>query len=490
MPREQRPNAVPPRSSTTLSDPQLSKPLFRPIHPVQVSRAADQEQAGEDLLNERAHLGKREPWAGAGTAAFALEKRIGHGTDHHVMVPPRIRAALEMIEAEFGFEILIVLFDRPALMGQPDDLGQRRGRGQRDEVVLATPGRAQAPFAQEPNFRGEASLPPIGRRRDAAGGKVGFPGRIRSVAPRHAVPRPCQQRVAEAADAERLLIGPAAGAIARRRLRAIDAQGGRAAEDRQRRRNAQRIGQAQPMQHLADRPVVAVFGVGHHRGQGQAGRSRAAHQRQGEPPLLLKDDGHGNPRRGAADGVARPRLGQIEQGTHRPRALSRPQRGGDRDLAIRHFAQRAAVLARRPDRMGTRLGKARLVEDQNAGALGDLRSQPAPHDLGLPRRVRDEVLEGLIRGRLADAREHRRHRLARAVAQQPVDVLAQRRVLRAMTEAVLELIQPSRQASQQRPRMPIEHRRAAYRNSTERTMSSISITHGFPRESNDLTKSY
>jgi glucose/arabinose dehydrogenase len=70
-----------------------------------------------------------------------------------------------------------------------------------------------------------------------------------------------------------------------------------------------------------------------------------------------------------------------------------------------------------------------------------------PQDLGLPRGMGDEVLEGLIGGRLADPLEHRRHRLARAVAQQPVDVLAQRHVLRAMTEAVLELIQPSRQAS-------------------------------------------
>jgi hypothetical protein len=42
-------------------------------------------------------------------------------------------------------------------------------------------------------------------------------------------------------------------------------QGG--AEDRERRRNAQRIGQARPMQQLADRPVVGVFDVGDHGGQ-------------------------------------------------------------------------------------------------------------------------------------------------------------------------------------------------------------------------------
>ena len=244
------------------------------------------------------------------------------------------------------------------------------------------------------------------------------------------------------------------------------------------------------MQHLAHRPVVAVFGVGDHGGQGQAGRPCAAHQRQGEAPLLLKHQAHRDPRFGAPHQIARPAFGHIEQGPQRPRALSRPQRGGDRDLAIRDLAQRAAVLARRPHRMRTRFGEARFVEDQNAGALGQSRPQPTPDRLGVPRRVRDEVLKRLIGRRLADARQHRGHRLAGAVAQQPVDILAQRHVLRAMTEAVLELIQPSRQSAQQRPRVPIEHCGAAYRQSVNRTMSSIQITHRFLRESDDVTKSY
>jgi hypothetical protein len=63
-------------------------------------------------------------------------------------------------------------------------------------------------------------------------------------------------------------------------------------------------------------------------------------------------------------------------------------------------------------------------------------------------------------------------------------------VLRAMTEALFEVIQPMRQSSQQRPRVPIEHWRAGYRQSMNRTMSSIQITHAFLRESDDVTKSY
>jgi hypothetical protein len=63
-------------------------------------------------------------------------------------------------------------------------------------------------------------------------------------------------------------------------------------------------------------------------------------------------------------------------------------------------------------------------------------------------------------------------------------------VLRAPAEAVLELIEPSRQASQQRPCVLIEHCTAAYRSSAICTMSSIQITRGFPQESNEVTKSY
>ena len=143
-----------------------------------------------------------------------------------------------------------------------------------------------------------------------------------------------------------------------------------------------------------------------------------------------------------------------------------------------------------PTECGPDLGKLVSSRIRMPVRSGVTRPQPPPDHLGLPRRMRDEVLKGLIRRRLADPLEHRRHRLARAVAQQAIDILPQRHVLRAMAEAVLELIQPPRQSSQQRPRVPIEHWAAAYRTRENCTMSSIVITRGFPRESDEVTKSY
>jgi hypothetical protein len=59
--------------------------------------------------------------------------------------------------------------------------------------------------------------------------------------------------------------------------------------------------------------------------------------------------------------------------------------------------------------------------------------------------MRDEVLQRLIRARIAEPRPHRFHRLAATVAQQALDIPTQRPALRAMAEAVFEQLQPREQ---------------------------------------------
>src|SRR3954453_24059390 len=86
-------------SSTTLSDPRLTNPLFGLLHPVHVPRATDEEQTGEDFLDEGAYLRKREPRSGAAPHPFRLQEGIRHGADHHVMLPARISSPFEVVEA-------------------------------------------------------------------------------------------------------------------------------------------------------------------------------------------------------------------------------------------------------------------------------------------------------------------------------------------------------------------------------------------------------
>src|SRR6476620_1909668 len=154
-------------TSTTLSDPQLLNPLFGLVHPPHVLRAADHQQPCENLLYERPNLRKREPQSLSRPHPFGLKKGVGNGADHHVMLPTGVRPSFEVIETELGFEVLVVLFDRPAVMGEPHQLRQRSRRRQRHEVMLAPTGRAEAAFAEQPDFWSETSMPPVGGRRHA-----------------------------------------------------------------------------------------------------------------------------------------------------------------------------------------------------------------------------------------------------------------------------------------------------------------------------------
>ena len=153
-----------------------------------------------------------------------------------------------------------------------------------------------------------------------------------------------------------------------------------------------------------------------------------------------------------------------------------PERRRRRDLAIGDLAQRATVLARDADRVRALFGKAGPVEDQDAAPFRNDRSQATPDPARVPRRVRDEVLKGLVRDRLGHARQHRLHRLALAVAEHALHVGPQGHQLRAMPEAALELLEPAHEALDARGRRLVDHRAAPYQTLTKSTMSSIQIT--------------
>src|SRR5687768_12857664 len=102
-------------------------------------------------------------------------------------MPPGKRASLEMIEAQFVLELEILLLDRPAMMGEPDQGPQRRGDWQTDEVGLHARRRAEIAFEQDPDLRG-STMRPAWRRGPADRRKVRFPGSVVAVAPAHDAP--------------------------------------------------------------------------------------------------------------------------------------------------------------------------------------------------------------------------------------------------------------------------------------------------------------
>ena len=232
-----------------------------------------------------------------------------------------------------------------------------------------------------------------------------------------------------------------------------------------------RIREPLPVQLGAKQAGVAILRVRQHARHGEAARARLAEQGQRQAPFLLKADAGRNPR-ALPGGRRQPCRGQVERRPEQVAAYPGPQCRRDRDLTVGDLPQGPAVLAAHPNGVWPLLGKARAVDDQQPGAFGQHRPQAAPDLLGVPRGVGDEVLERLIGPGLGDPRQHRLHRFACAVAEQPLNVPAQRQVLRAMSDALLEGFEPPHQAEQLGNSATVGHYRAGYRTSRKSTMSS------------------
>ena len=145
-------------------------------------RLRDEEVRGQHFLNDGANLRQRQmrlPWS----APFVLEKTVGEGRQDHMALPSRQAAAFEMsfevIGPELALEFLVLLFDRPSLMGQTDQGAQRRDGRQIHQVVPDAIAASQFPFAEQPDFGCESSFrTPIVRGCDPDRTEAGAPGRM------------------------------------------------------------------------------------------------------------------------------------------------------------------------------------------------------------------------------------------------------------------------------------------------------------------------
>jgi hypothetical protein len=155
--------------------------------------------------------------------------------------------------------------------------------------------------------------------------------------------------------------------------------------------------------------------------------------------------------------IVHPRLREIQLQRRQPSEPAGDQRRRDRDLAIGNLAHGAAVLTLHADRGRALLRQARVVDRQDAVSYRQPRAQLLPERPYLPRRVRDEMLQPLIRPRIAEPSMHRLHRLALAVVQQTLPVAAGVRPVRATTEAADEVIEKRAESRQQCARPGIGH---------------------------------
>lgn len=119
-----------------------------------------EDDAPEDAEVFKKAAEKRWPDAGMTNSGIILARAVKTTW----RCQPRQAAAFEVIEAELVLEFLVLLFDRPSLMGQMDQCAQR-GRGREIHQVAADAlAASEFPFAEQPDFWRESSFrPPIVR---------------------------------------------------------------------------------------------------------------------------------------------------------------------------------------------------------------------------------------------------------------------------------------------------------------------------------------
>jgi hypothetical protein len=86
----------------------------------------DQLTSGEDFGHRRARSWKCEP-GGRSPLPFLLEKGVCKRGQHDMAMPAVEGPAFEMVESEFGLDLLVLLLDGPSLMHQLHERFQRRG---------------------------------------------------------------------------------------------------------------------------------------------------------------------------------------------------------------------------------------------------------------------------------------------------------------------------------------------------------------------------
>ena len=337
---------------------------------------------------------------------------------------------------------MILLFDGPAMMRQADQRASDAVAGSATRYALT---RGVVPRSRSKSSQTSGASrrrAPVVGGGDAQGREVGRPRTIGAVAPRRRVAK--RARAGWRRWCARLRVDVSSiswsrvGGRLRPGLRGGTATRRRAAKDGQRRRDAERIRQLQAMQGAAQRRVVAEFRVAEHGGDLEARRADLPQQRERQAPLLLKPQRRRNLR--ALPRLGRqPRLGQIQRGAQHPGAHARPERGGDGHLAVGDFAQRRrSTAARRRPSVGPASGKlvpSRISTPVRSGIT--VRSCRQTRS-ALQGACGDEVLERLIGPGIGDALEHRAHRLASTVAEQPEQIATKRAALRDVREAHFE----------------------------------------------------
>ena len=98
---------------------------------------------------------------GGKTAPFGHQETIGRDTEGSVVVKPAPASAFVMPQAELLFQLLVIAFDDPALLGQAHQVAKLGIGRQSREPILGRFGFCPWPLDQQPFFRMGLATPVI-----------------------------------------------------------------------------------------------------------------------------------------------------------------------------------------------------------------------------------------------------------------------------------------------------------------------------------------
>ena len=101
---------------------------------------------------ERERVGVRRPLSGGGKTPSTLgdEESVASESYRDVVMPALVATALEVVEAEFAFEVLIDALGTPALFDEPDERFTAGTPRQGGEMKMLGGGLPISPFAYQP----------------------------------------------------------------------------------------------------------------------------------------------------------------------------------------------------------------------------------------------------------------------------------------------------------------------------------------------------
>ncbi len=352
------------------------------------------------------------------------------------MVDATPAAALEVGQAQFLLEFLVVALNAPAAFRRRHQGRQGGGLGQRRQPVLRWLGLARRPLDQQPLLGAGLWSPRVPMRGvEADGGEARGQRPPAALAPGHPPPRRRRDGVRARLDRDRL-VGRRPTHPSGRPARPPPPLGGQRASaggpDGGRSLNPDGIAEAQGAHPGAEGGVVAIGHVGQHHPGRDALRDGGSDLLERDRGLRLEPDVLRAPGLGPARPVRRPVLTQVEPIGDREAGVRGGDREGDGDLAILLFAQLATVLPRDADRVAALLGGAGVIHEptRDRPLARHGRQDGRAHRLVAPGGVGDQVMQGLVRGLHPVRRQpggHRLDALALARQQQPGAVGVERR---------------------------------------------------------------